>query len=512
MNLRYLSPLLLICTLAAFSQEQADRSVIDGAEDVTKNYWELHSPQYLLNRELMERNPLLRWSATHANVTAVALNTAMRDQKERFNIQEGGKYRNFNIEAFSQIELNKQSLIWGEASYINSKTENITFNNNADIKLIYPYVMADSLGGKMASEQYAFCGGYIHQFNSKLTLATELNYRAIIAYRDRDPRPRNTVSDLTFKVGLGHTFNQNYLYSLALTARKYKQQSAISFMSDTQRTPIYHLSGLGERIVRFDGTYQASEHEGYALGVDLGFNEVKTSRWIANIGYDYLHIKKIMSSIEDLPLQKIKEHNLVLNVGLNETYYNILLFGRIKSRKGYENIYGAPQNGYFNILATVQPYKHTINVGGIKTVWTIPINKLTWHIGTEAAYESNKELYKNRDKKLESKTLHFRATSTLRIATNRAGYFSLTQQMGYSANITKDISLESNPENPIKELTQHISYIYGKNKMTGRVSMHWDLPFKISVMHPFIAAIYETQKIATLKPMHFGEIKLGIIF
>ena len=100
----------------------------------------------------------------------------------------------------SWIKLSDRTRLWGNARYTTGKETGVVWNETADFELLYPYVMADSFGGDLSLQEYAFTGGYSGRAG-KFTWGIEGSYRAALEYRNRDPRPKNIVSDLDFAGG-----------------------------------------------------------------------------------------------------------------------------------------------------------------------------------------------------------------------------------------------------------------------------------------------------------------------
>lgn len=102
--------------------------------------------------------------------------------------EEGdGRYMGF-VDVRSFIRKGNSSL-WGEARYKNGKKTGRRWNETSDYLLLYPYVMGDTVGGDLKSEQYYFSGGYAYRKGS-YTIGAEGSYGADIEYRNADPRPK----------------------------------------------------------------------------------------------------------------------------------------------------------------------------------------------------------------------------------------------------------------------------------------------------------------------------------
>ena len=73
--------------------------------------------------------------------------------------QEGRGNQNFTVHSETYQKLPKGLTLWGNAYYSSQRLYNVKFNETADYNIVYPYVMADSIGGDMKAETYAFTGG-----------------------------------------------------------------------------------------------------------------------------------------------------------------------------------------------------------------------------------------------------------------------------------------------------------------------------------------------------------------
>lgn len=507
MKFRYLS-LLLISTIA-YAQKPKN---IDIASRISENYWTINNPKNKLLADINIANPILRWSASQAESTSISLDGIISKEQEQTDFQKGDRSQYFGITALSQVKVNQNSLVWGGASYKNGETKNIRFNDNLDYELIYPYVMADTLGGAMNTERYMFNGGYLYSFTSGLHLAAELDYRAVMGSRQKDPRPKNTVSDLKFKLGIGHNFSTNYLLGLTLFAQKYKQDSNIQFMSSIKSVPIYHLSGLGERMPRFDGTFTSSRHDGYSFGTSLGINQKQSQGWHGNINYNHLQIEKIMTSINNLPLQEIKEDKINLTAGYFKKTWGVQTLINWKQRKGYENLYGSPQDGQYSIIATNQPYSHIIQSIIFNGYWQTNIAKATWYLQPMIGFIKDKETFDDPAQFIELTSTIAQVKSTFYWDNSKLGTIIFSQNLGYLAFISQEIKLDIAAKNPLKPLTdQRVAYS-NLNRFTTSLNLHWQLPINIFSMKMFTEFEWNRQQIQKLKAINYGEVKLGFIF
>ena len=162
----------------------------------------------------------------------------------------GGKQ--FGMEASSFQQLGANSVVWGKASYQNGKKYDVTWNETSDFLLLYPYVMGDAKGGDQNYESYRLDGGYSTR-HGKTCYGVDLGYRTLSEYRNRDPRPNNTVADLYAQGGIGLNIWGSYSVALTATAGKYKQTNELAFYNELGTQMVYHLTGIGNDFTRFSG-------------------------------------------------------------------------------------------------------------------------------------------------------------------------------------------------------------------------------------------------------------------
>ena len=84
---------------------------------------------------------------------------------------DGGFY------AESYRRLSERSATWADARYVRGNRRNVCWNSTADYLLLYPCITADSAGGNLSTEEYAFGGGYVHRVG-RFDLAIRGDFRA----------------------------------------------------------------------------------------------------------------------------------------------------------------------------------------------------------------------------------------------------------------------------------------------------------------------------------------------
>lgn len=263
------------------------------------------------------------------------------------------------IDVNSQIEREKIAF-FGSARYDFGVRRNALFNETSDFLLLFPYVMGDSVGGDVFGQGYRFGGGVAADLPENFIVGASLNYRASIEYRQRDPRPRNVVSDLKADVGFAHDFASHRL-GFALKGGRYKQTNALAFYNELGSPEILHFTGLGADYYRFRGKNASTYYEGFSLGGSADLLRKTASGFHASLGYDFFTFEKIITNLNDLPIAQVSENKINFEVGFsslkNENRWQISFLGEFQNRLGKENIFGDIKDGNYPLLAQISGFQ-----------------------------------------------------------------------------------------------------------------------------------------------------------
>lgn len=194
--------------------------------------------------ETVYTNPATRYYQHCTSLTRISLNGVYGKEDEAALLQAGDGYLKGAADVSSWIKLSDRTRLWGNARYTTGKETGIVWNETADFELLYPYVMADSIGGDLSLQEYAFTGGYSGRAG-KFTWGIEGSYRAALEYRNRDPRPKNIVSDLDFAGG-GSVRLDKYVVGISVMAQIYSQDNTLDFYAPLGSAYIYTMTGLGQ--------------------------------------------------------------------------------------------------------------------------------------------------------------------------------------------------------------------------------------------------------------------------
>ena len=132
--------------------------------------------------ETVYTNPATQYYQHCTSLTRISLNGVYGKEDEAALLQAGDGYLKGAADVSSWIKLSDRTRLWGNARYTTGKETGVVWNETADFELLYPYVMADSIGGDLSLQEYAFTGGYSGRAG-KFTWGIEGSYRAALEYR-----------------------------------------------------------------------------------------------------------------------------------------------------------------------------------------------------------------------------------------------------------------------------------------------------------------------------------------
>ncbi|MCK7554215.1 hypothetical protein MKQ70_03990 [Chitinophaga sedimenti] len=185
----------------------------------------------------------------------------------------------------------------GPRLYNNVDRYEVRFNETADYATVYPYVMADTVGGDLKEEVYAFSGGLAKPFG-RFHLGLNAGFNGKQTYRDRDPRIKSISSDITLSLSAVRELDK-YVLGLNLDGRKYNQENGLEFVSELGSPLVYHDAGLGVYNDLLAGTRTDARFGGFGYGVALQLAPRQYKGWTAHVGFRGLNINKELGTIRD---------------------------------------------------------------------------------------------------------------------------------------------------------------------------------------------------------------------
>ena len=348
----------LLSTVSSFAQKGDTVSVQQNA--IEREQLGLHfiEPAF--------RNPALSYYRYKSSLSSLSIQGEFDDLYNFTAAEQGDGLKCFNIGAESYMMLSDNSRVWGQAYYENGRRENVLWNESSDFDIVYPYVAADTIGGDMKSSTYFFNGGYAQSYKN-WTFGGEFSYRALMEYRDKDPRPKNTIADLQGRVGASYKLFNKYAIGLSAEAQKYKQNGNIQYYNELGVSKTFHLQGLGISFVRFDGTNNSVNYQGNQWGVSA--NLLPTSvkgGFFATASFHKDFKEKILPITNDLTLNELHETQWFGDFGWTSATNRKNVFGikghvELRERDGSEFFYGDPSGNVYPVIAIKENFNRKLS-------------------------------------------------------------------------------------------------------------------------------------------------------
>ena len=299
---------------------------------------------------LLYRNPALQPFHYDRSLSEIAFSFESRNDDNPLWTEQGSGYRGGAFNAKSFTRLGSRSVVWGQAGYNNGRRLDQQWSENADFLVIRPYVTADTIGGDMQCEQYAFRGGYAWQ-GDNWNLGAEMGYRSGLEYRDHDPRPKCTTLDVDFSLGAGHRLAAHYLVGAYVSVSKYNQQQSIRFMNPRGVSLVYQMTGLGTHYFRFKGDKTDTRYDGSSWGVGLNLCRVGGMGPSLSLGTRRFSLEKQLTDEHYLPLCDIGYRHHRLQLSWRQPEYDVVLSADVHHRVGTEHIYDSGVTFYKEITS-----------------------------------------------------------------------------------------------------------------------------------------------------------------
>lgn len=303
-------------------------------------------------------NPAINQWRYRTSVTTVGVGFEKTDKSDATDIRlgKGGYDIKAGAETYTRY---KSFTLWGRAQYSNGKIRDIKWNETADAELLYPYLLADSVGGDMNNEVYRFEGGY-SDHKGRLAWGGKMSYTALLQYRTVDPRPRNVSGTLDISAGIAGRVWRDYMVGGALYFRKYKQTNEVMFKSEMGVDKIYHLTGMGNHYTRWAGTGLSTYYDGYSYGVSADVYPQSGTGPYMNAKMSRFTFTNIISDLNKLPMAHLWHNQLDLSAGWLSTAgkdnWGVGAEMTLYRRHGIENIFGDAASSVYPLIGSNAMY------------------------------------------------------------------------------------------------------------------------------------------------------------
>ncbi|WP_343534756.1 DUF6850 family outer membrane beta-barrel protein [Pedobacter sp.] len=327
-------------------------------------------------------------------------------KKDLYLRQEGSGNGAFKINSESFLKNISGISLWGKAYYTNEKIKKVNFNETLDYQYVYPYVMADTVGGDLNAETYYFGGGLSKKIG-ELRYGIQGSFKGIQAYRDRDPRPKNISSDIDFSVSVAKELNKGKALSLDFNLRKYNQNNSLQFVNELGFPLVYHDAGLGVFNELLAGTRMQAYYKGLSLGTQLNFAPIDLKGLSVQIGFNRFNIDKELSSIAT-NIAEIKENHAYLLLAYHRQLQSHNFLVRIKGayvkREGVEAIYA--NTGAASLLKVSEEVRYNREKLNVKldVSYGKATKNLSWFLGIDGTFGTDNESYILPDRFIEYQT------------------------------------------------------------------------------------------------------------
>lgn len=354
--MKYFQSILILPVLFLSSELYAQDN-----DTIMKKIREEYSYERMLKNSI-NTNPANRLGSRKYQITVFNIFNQNNDTPNE--IQQKGKGKDFwGAETRTHQILDPKTVVWGNASYSQGKNKQVVWNENADYDIIYPYVAADSVGGDMKFENYAFSGGYSKKINS-FTIGITGSYRASLSYRDIDPRPKNTSAHFSLALGAHKMMFEKFQIGAYVEAEKYTQKHYLSFVSNQGFPMIYNMNGLGNYNELLSGKLRQSYHEGWTYGGGLQIFEAENRSWYLTAGIKKFNLDKLLTEYSDLNASKIDEQQFNFSMGkffeTDRFSWGISAIGNHTNRKGTENLFLNDNSRNYIQIGTAEKYNHKV--------------------------------------------------------------------------------------------------------------------------------------------------------
>lgn len=295
----------------------------------------------------------------------------LRREEDALLPQEGDGLDQGSVNVRSIIRLQGHSAVRAGAEYSRGVKRNVLWNSTSDFELLYPDVMADSVGGDLQKEQYSFFGAW-SKILGKAHVGIYGGYRALHEYRQVDPRPRSVTSDLNATLTGGIAVKE-YILDLNAAFRVYKQSQDVSFYDPSgANTSEFHFTGLGSRFARFDGSgdFTSSRYIGHGREISASVIPVHTDGWTGLISYNSMDIECLLTAGNEVPITALlirKAEGLFGYRHLSgRVRWNMLAEVNCEQRQSTENIIDTGKNKEYAVLGSLTMYSNRILSAAIK--------------------------------------------------------------------------------------------------------------------------------------------------
>lgn len=390
--------------------------------------------------------------------TEIGVSYFMRDESGALILQEGDRFDNGNFGADSYIRLNDHSVAFASVGYVNGKKRNVLWNSSSDFLLLYPYVTADTVGGDLSHEKYAFSGGYSRR-DGRFGYGAMASYRALHEYRKTDPRPRNITSDFNAVLSLGYEAGANLLYA-AFSGRIYRQISDVRFYDPAGANTVeMPMTGLGTYFERFtgNGVFLGTYHKGNGYSVRIGTIPCNTPGWIGEAVFSSFTVDRLLSNQNDVPITSLNQTDFSVYAGYKGNSWGVSLCGSHKRRSGTEMIIDNGASDIYNVLGASVMYMDEKTSVSLSLCADWRRGGVMWSFAPVAGWTYSTTEYLYPERQMGYSGIHARIPVK---AVLGAGAWLFVFRLGLSASVNIGRNLHISPEGEDAAVSDMVEYMF----------------------------------------------------
>ncbi len=194
-----------------------------------------------------------------------------------YNFAEGDFHRYREEKKFNEIGFFTNGFVnfknwkfYGNFNYFNNKNEGVNWTDVLEPYNDTPYNLADSVGGTYHKEYFSMQGKGSWQINNRLVFGFNLNYKAGVGARRKDPRPKNITTTFDISPALIFTFNKikagaNFKFQTS------KEDIGITTVTDSVYN-FFNFKGLGAYSVTTEKDNRSHVSNLFGGGLQLCFS------------------------------------------------------------------------------------------------------------------------------------------------------------------------------------------------------------------------------------------------
>lgn len=390
--------LSLFCTFTGSYSQQTDSLVVKIKDNQNVHY------QFC---EPIFSNPASYLTYRKYNLTSFSMEKEVSKRATSL-AQEGKDKESVFFQAKAYNRLDENSAVWGGASYRQGRNKEVHWNESADYELLFPYVVADSVGGDIRYEHYEIQGGYVQRLGN-YNLGISGFYKARMEYRTIDPRPKNIAAQVGGILGINRDLSNKITAGVQVNIEKYTQKHKMSFYSPTGFPVIYEMNGMGNFNNMLKGKRREAFYDGWSYGTGIQLYEKEAQTWFLTAGLTTFTFEKLLPEFYDVQVSKAKHLSYAVTAGkmvaIDQMKLGVVLRGTKEVRKGTENLFINQTTTNFVKISQEERYQYEESRLHFRGIWNYAKENNDYSLLPFLAFSQQTERYKQPQSKTDIHSL-----------------------------------------------------------------------------------------------------------